>query len=47
MQLAAGALGTHSGEPCSPASLFPSLSKAKFQDLVMVLSRSQALGLMS
>lgn len=47
IQLAASALGKHPGKPCLPASLFPSLSKAKFQDLMMVLSRSQGLGLTS
>lgn len=47
IQLAASALGKHPGEPCSPASLFPSLFKEKFQNLVMVLSRNRGLGLMS
>ena len=47
IQLAASALGKHPGEPCSPTSLFPSPSKAKFQDLMMVLNRNQGLGLKS
>lgn len=47
MQLAARALGKRPGEPCSAASLSSSLSKAKFQDLMMVLGSNQGLGLMS
>lgn len=46
IQLAGSALGKHPGEPCSPASCFPSLSKAKFQDLIMVLSKNQGLEVM-